>query len=594
MIDKSHTSGILITPISDHQMYFCTMNENFDRSKNAQKYVEVEFCNQENMDKFKNEVANADLYNKLDLNINTDPNYNYEIFSKHLQAAKSKHIPKKIKKFNKRKHKKEKWMTNELLIKIVEKNKLYVKWKTTPINLEKYEEIKKQFKECEKNVIKLIKEAKQQYFDRIFTAYRTDLKKTWRTISETLSRNKKHCDVPSRFFHDGKELSEPKAIANAFNVYFANIGKNLAATIEQDNNADFNHMQYLGTPPKTSFNFHCITEIETMKAIDTLENKSSSGHDGISNKIVKLLKNEISKPLTVIINQMLKTGIFPDSFKTSKIVPLFKKGDHGLLTNYRPISLLPTISKVFERVIYDQMYLYFNNNNLLADEQFGFRKNHSTEYAAIKLVDHISNEMESGKTPVTLFIDLSKAFDTLSFDILLQKLNYYGIAGVNLKLMANYLRNRKQYVVFNNHNSEITDITCGVPQGSILGPLFFSICINDLKNASNKCKFLMYADDTTIYFNIEDFNTNNLEAEINKELEQVNTWLKVNKLSLNVGKTKMMIFHRKRKHIPELKVLIDGCNIECVNSFNFLGIMLDQGLSWNNHVDLVKKKFLRL
>ena len=124
-----------------------------------------------------------------------------------------------------------------------------------------------------------------------------------------------------------------------------------------------------------------------MKAIDTLENKSSSGHD-ISNKIVKLLKNKISKPLTVIINQMLKTVIFPDSFKSSKIVPLFKKGDHGLITNYRSISLLSTISKVFERVIYDQMCLYFNNNNLLADEQFGFRKNHSTDYAAIKLVDH--------------------------------------------------------------------------------------------------------------------------------------------------------------------------------------------------------------
>ena len=131
----------------------------------------------------------------------------------------------------------------------------------------------------------------------------------------------------------------------------------------------------------------------------------------------------------------------------------------------------------------------------------------STEYAAIKLVDHISNEMESGKTPVTLFIDLSKAFDTLSFDILLQKLNYYGIASVNLKLLANSLRNSKQYVVFNNHNSEITDIRCGVPQGSILGPLFFSICINDLKNASHKCKFLIYADDTTSYFNIENFDT---------------------------------------------------------------------------------------
>ena len=134
------------------------------------------------------------------------------------------------------------------------------------------------------------------------------------------------------------------------------------------------------------------------------------------------------------------------------------------------------------------------------------------------------------KTPVTLLIDLSKAFDTLPFDILLHKLNCYDIAGVNLKLLANYLRNRKQYFVFNNHNSEVTDIRCGVHQGSILGPLFFSICINDLKNASNKCKFLMYTDDTTIYFNIKDFDTNNLEAEINKELEQVNIWLKVNKL----------------------------------------------------------------
>ena len=150
-------------------------------------------------------------------------------------------------------------------------------------------------------------------------------------------------------------------------------------------------------------------------------------------------KNEISKPLTAILYQMLKTGIFPDSFKTSKIVPSFKKGDHGLLTNYKPISLIPTISKVFERVIYDQMYLYFNNNNLLADEQFGFRKK--------SLVMKWNLE----KHPL-------KAFDTLSFDILLEKLNYYGIAGVNLILLANYLRNRKHYVVFNNHNSEITDI----------------------------------------------------------------------------------------------------------------------------------------
>ena len=137
---------------------------------------------------------------------------------------------------------------------------------------------------------------------------------------------------------------------------------------------------------------------------------------------------------------MITTRIFPQSFKISKIIPQYKKGDHSLLTNYRPISLLPTISKVFKRIIYDQMYEYLNENNLLAEEQFGFRKYHSTEYSAISLVDHMSNEMEHGKTPGALYIDLSKAIDTLSFDIILYKLNYYGIAGTELQLLTNYLK----------------------------------------------------------------------------------------------------------------------------------------------------------
>ena len=134
--------------------------------------------------------------------------------------------------------------------------------------------------------------------------------------------------------------------------------------------------------------------IDTRLAIDKLENKSSSGHDGISNKLLKVLKFELSKSLTLIINQMITTGVFPDSFKISKIIPLFKKGDSSLLSNYRPISLLPTISKIFERILYNQLYEYFNSINLLAEQQYGFRSNHSTEYAAVKFVDHISKEME--------------------------------------------------------------------------------------------------------------------------------------------------------------------------------------------------------
>ena len=159
------------------------------------------------------------------------------------------------------------------------------------------------------------------------------------------------------------------------------------------------------------------------------------------------------------------------------------------------------------------MYKYFHTNGLLAEQQYGFRKNHSTEYAAIKLVDHVSKEMESGKIPCALYIDLSKGFDTLSFDSLIGKLCHYGVADVELRLLISYLTNRKQYVVYNNHKSDVTEIKAGVPQGSILGPLFFSILINDLINISSKLRFLMYADDTTIYLNLENLTQQNLNKK---------------------------------------------------------------------------------
>ena len=156
---------------------------------------------------------------------------------------------------------------------------------------------------------------------------------------------------------------------------------------------------------------------------------------------------------------------FQRRLKNLKLFRSIKKGDSSLLSNYRPISLLPTISKIFERIIYNQLYQYFNDNELLAEQQYGFRAQHSTEYAAIKLFDHISKEMDSGNTPTALYIDLSKAFDTLSIDIILQKLKYYGVMGTELRLLTDYLTNRKQYVVYNNHCSDITDRVNGVHKG---------------------------------------------------------------------------------------------------------------------------------
>ena len=178
------------------------------------------------------------------------------------------------------------------------------------------------------------------------SAYKRDMKKTWRTINERLTRNKQCSELPSIFLHDDKELTNPTEIANAFNVYFANIGNNLAADIESNIPTDQSSTQYMLNPTNEKCIFRYATQDEVVKAINNLENKRSSGHDGISNKVLKSIKNKIAKPLTLIINQLLKTGTFPNAFKKSKITQLFKKGDSSLLANYRPISLLPTMSKI--------------------------------------------------------------------------------------------------------------------------------------------------------------------------------------------------------------------------------------------------------
>ena len=193
-----------------------------------------------------------------------------------------------------------------------------------------------------------------------------------------------------------------------------------------------------------------------------------------------------------------------------------------------------------------------------------------------------------------MYIDLSKAFDTLAFEVLLYKLKYYGVTDTAFDLLKSYLTNKKQYVVFDSCQSEHVEIYTGVPQGSILSPLFFSIYINDLITVSDRLNFLMYADDTTIYFNLEDFDNLTKETNINRELKKANIWLKLNKLSLNTQKTKLMLFHRKQKHLDKINVVINGIKINNVTAFNFLGIMLDENLSWKSHIELVGNKISKV
>ena len=247
-----------------------------------------------------------------------------------------------------------------------------------------------------------------------------------------------------------------------------------------------------------------------------MKSKSSTGYDNISNKLIKSTKDVLIKPLTLLMNQIIHTGEFPKQLKIAKVNPLFKKGNQSSFTNYRPISLLPSISKIFEHVMTSQLMEYFTSKNLFCLQQFGFKPGHSTELAALKLVNHIISEMDSCNIPTNIYIDLSKAFDTLNFDILLNKLDYYSVQGcANRLIYYSYLSERWQFVYFSGHKSSYLPIKTGVPQGSVLGPLLFLIYINDLPRVSNVFDMLMYANDTILYCNI---NQNIGEELINAEL----------------------------------------------------------------------------
>ena len=251
--------------------------------------------------------------------------------------------------------------------------------------------------------------------------------------------------------------------------------------------------------------------------------------------LLKILSEHIAAPLCDIINDSFSNGIFPDMMKLEKVIPLYKKNSAEDPSNYRPVSLLSVFSKITEKLMHAWLYNFLEQHNVLYSLQFGFRSKNSTLHALISLTEFIKKTIDNGMYGCGVFIDLQKAFDTVNHSFLLKKLEHYGVRGTALNWFTNYLSDRSQYVSVNGHTSDHLKITCGVPQGSVLGPLLFLIYINDLPNVSKLLTFYLFADDTNIYFKSNDIT--NLQKIMNRELKKVKKWLDAVRLSLNIDKT---------------------------------------------------------
>ena len=407
-------------------------------------------------------------------------------------------------KLTKHKHKLSKWITNGIIKSIKFKDKLHWKLKNTHPESFQYELLQNHIRNYSKILKRSIRVAKKMFYFSAFNKCKYDIKNTWSLISGILNKTKNKQDLPEQFLINGEHVSDKSIIANQFNNFFINIGSSAA---EQIPNTDgLSYKKYLTHPTRHTFMFSLTDEKTVNAIIRDMKPKTSCGYDGLSTKLLKFIEPEITKAVTFVINQSLMSGIFPTNLKVAKVIPLFKKNNPALLDNYRPISLLPAVSKIFERVIFDQLHNYFSIHKLYYKSQYGFRKQHSTELAALELIDLTIKKLEKGEIPISIFLDLSKAFDTINHDILLKNLEYYGIRRNKLNLFQSYLCDRKQYVEFQNSQSDQCKITTGVPQGSILGPLLFIIYINDFHKASKIFEFIIYADDTTLTSTLNNFN----------------------------------------------------------------------------------------
>ncbi len=574
-------SGNLINKISDHMPNFLILEKTIPKNnklsvikRNFKNFNENDFITDVKQLNFDNLNNTQNPQNNIDIK--------YDYFHNNILQIIEKHAPLQPLSKKKKKQLLKPWITKGILKSITVKNKLYKKF------LKSKDSFWYQRYKYYRNMLhRLIKNSKRLHYNSYFESFKTNSKMIWKGINDLINKSSTSRKTEATSIKvNGNIIKDPKQVANKFTDYFTNVAKSLVDKLGTSNS---NFKDYLKDPIAESIMLFPVTEVEVLDQINSLDSSKAAGAYDIPISLIKLLKNEIKKPLMTLTNLSFTSGSFPKSIKYAKVIPIFKANSKFEVCNYRPISILPIFNKIFEKLMYSRVSDFITKHNILFPHQFGFQKHKSTSMAILDVCSKLVDAIENRKFSCCILLDFAKAFDTVNHEILLRKLDYYGIRGVALDWFRTYLKDRTQRVFLDGELSEYNYNYHGVPQGSVLGPLLFLLYINDIPQSSKAMSFHLFADDTSLFYSCE--NLNDLEEIVNQELAKISDWLIANKLTLNTNKSNFMIMKPRQKKLSKnVKICINNDSLRESDCVKYLGVLIDNNLTWSNHVKHVTIK----